>query len=191
MLISRVDNVCYNKVVGGSRIGWMEGGACDWNTFDHVNWWFANLESMEEVSLRSASQMLNALLATSIIHFGKHFELTWGLDVLKDSFAITLTMNEIYTGMQVSHAMFEVVFIETFLCWQLKSSALDTGGPFLMLNALRMLSPGATHTMIISFTPNRGRIVSKYSFLLFYAWHDFTSKFVLTFGFFLFSCLSL
>ncbi|KAL8571941.1 hypothetical protein ACOMHN_026153 [Nucella lapillus] len=41
---------------------------------------------------------------------------------------------------------------------ELKSSLLDTAGPFLMVNALRMLAPGATHTLIISFTPSRGRV---------------------------------
>ncbi|XP_076472381.1 cilia- and flagella-associated protein 74-like isoform X2 [Babylonia areolata] len=41
---------------------------------------------------------------------------------------------------------------------ELKASILDTAGPFLRVNALRMLSPGATHTVIISFTPSQGRI---------------------------------
>lgn len=35
---------------------------------------------------------------------------------------------------------------------------LDTGGPFVMLNALRVLPPDGTHTMMISFTPNAGRV---------------------------------
>ncbi|CAH1239266.1 Hypp5775 [Branchiostoma lanceolatum] len=39
----------------------------------------------------------------------------------------------------------------------LKSSILDTSGPFLLLNSLRALQPEATHTLIASFTPQEGR----------------------------------
>ncbi|XP_078615785.1 cilia- and flagella-associated protein 74-like [Branchiostoma floridae x Branchiostoma japonicum] len=39
----------------------------------------------------------------------------------------------------------------------LKSSILDTAGPFLLLNSLRALQPEATHTLIVSFTPHEGR----------------------------------
>ncbi|XP_078697450.1 cilia- and flagella-associated protein 74-like [Branchiostoma floridae x Branchiostoma belcheri] len=39
----------------------------------------------------------------------------------------------------------------------LKSSILDTAGPFLLLNSLRALQPEATHTLIVSFTPQEGR----------------------------------
>jgi len=43
---------------------------------------------------------------------------------------------------------------------KLTSSLLDTSGPFLMLNALRVLPPDGTHTILISFTPEAGRVVS-------------------------------
>lgn len=42
---------------------------------------------------------------------------------------------------------------------QLSSSALDTTGPFQVMNAFRVLAPDATHTMLVSFTPNAGRVV--------------------------------
>ncbi|CAG2192853.1 unnamed protein product [Mytilus edulis] len=41
---------------------------------------------------------------------------------------------------------------------ELTSSLLDTSGPFLMLNALRVLPPDGTHTILISFTPEAGRV---------------------------------
>ncbi|XP_067826189.1 cilia- and flagella-associated protein 74 [Heptranchias perlo] len=40
----------------------------------------------------------------------------------------------------------------------LKSSVLDPGGPFEMLNSLRSLQPGATHNLIFSFTPTESRL---------------------------------
>ncbi|CAH1773330.1 unnamed protein product [Owenia fusiformis] len=39
----------------------------------------------------------------------------------------------------------------------LASSVLNTSGPFLMLNSLRMLPPDETHTIIISFVPTSGQ----------------------------------
>ncbi|ESO90474.1 hypothetical protein LOTGIDRAFT_123206, partial [Lottia gigantea] len=39
---------------------------------------------------------------------------------------------------------------------ELTSTLLDTDGPFLMLNALRVLSPGGTHTAVLSFAPDKG-----------------------------------
>ena len=42
--------------------------------------------------------------------------------------------------------------------FQLSSSALETTGPFLVLNAFRMLPPDGTHTMLLSFTPTAGRV---------------------------------
>ncbi|XP_067872959.1 cilia- and flagella-associated protein 74 [Heterodontus francisci] len=40
----------------------------------------------------------------------------------------------------------------------LKSSVLDPGGPFQMLNSLRSLQPGATHNLIFSFTPAESKM---------------------------------
>ncbi|XP_077980899.1 cilia- and flagella-associated protein 74-like isoform X2 [Glandiceps talaboti] len=40
----------------------------------------------------------------------------------------------------------------------LKSSLLDTCGPFVLLNALRPLQADATHTLLISFTPKQGKV---------------------------------
>ncbi|XP_064642380.1 cilia- and flagella-associated protein 74-like [Lineus longissimus] len=39
----------------------------------------------------------------------------------------------------------------------LKSSVLDTSGPFLMLNSLRPLPPDGTHTILVSFTPTSSK----------------------------------
>jgi hypothetical protein len=42
-------------------------------------------------------------------------------------------------------------------------------GPFQVMNAFRVLPPDATHTMLVSFTPSAGRVVSdlfKFFFLL-------------------------
>ncbi|XP_033763578.1 cilia- and flagella-associated protein 74-like isoform X1 [Pecten maximus] len=41
---------------------------------------------------------------------------------------------------------------------ELRSSIPDTSGPFLMLNALRLLPPEGTHTLLMSFTPTAGRV---------------------------------
>jgi len=40
----------------------------------------------------------------------------------------------------------------------LRISALDTSGPFQMLNALRTLKPNETHTILVSFTPTAGKV---------------------------------
>lgn len=55
------------------------------------------------------------------------------------------------------HPWIITLILKTFL-FQLSSSALDTTGPFLVLNAFRMLPPDATHTMLVSFTPAAGRV---------------------------------
>uniref|UniRef100_UPI00398F0B5A cilia- and flagella-associated protein 74 isoform X2 n=1 Tax=Pristiophorus japonicus TaxID=55135 RepID=UPI00398F0B5A len=41
----------------------------------------------------------------------------------------------------------------------LKSSILDPGGPFELLNSLRSLQPGATNTLIFSFTPTKSKLL--------------------------------
>ncbi|XP_053379519.1 cilia- and flagella-associated protein 74-like isoform X2 [Mercenaria mercenaria] len=41
---------------------------------------------------------------------------------------------------------------------ELSATALDTMGPFQVMNAFRVLPPDATHTMLVSFTPNAGRV---------------------------------
>nr|XP_054769266.1 cilia- and flagella-associated protein 74-like [Lytechinus pictus] len=40
----------------------------------------------------------------------------------------------------------------------LQSSVLDTGGPFLMLNALRSLAPDETHTILVAFEPMKANL---------------------------------
>uniref|UniRef100_A0A3P8YNH1 Cilia and flagella associated protein 74 n=1 Tax=Esox lucius TaxID=8010 RepID=A0A3P8YNH1_ESOLU len=40
---------------------------------------------------------------------------------------------------------------------QLSSSVLDLSGPFSLLNALRPLSPGTTHKLLVSFAPTAGK----------------------------------
>ncbi|CAL1527246.1 unnamed protein product [Lymnaea stagnalis] len=41
---------------------------------------------------------------------------------------------------------------------ELRASLVNPSGPFLMLNALRPLSPGATHTILMTFTPGKNQI---------------------------------
>ncbi|CAK8682360.1 unnamed protein product [Clavelina lepadiformis] len=41
---------------------------------------------------------------------------------------------------------------------ELKLSLLDTSGPFQVLNALRALRPDETHTVLVAFTPNAGKV---------------------------------
>ena len=45
--------------------------------------------------------------------------------------------------------------------FQMTSSLLDPEGPFTMLNALRMLPPDASHTILICFSPHQGAKVSQ------------------------------
>ncbi|GCB65737.1 hypothetical protein scyTo_0009999 [Scyliorhinus torazame] len=40
----------------------------------------------------------------------------------------------------------------------LKSSVMDPGGPFELLNSLRSLQPGATHNLIFSFSPAKSKL---------------------------------
>ncbi|KAJ8386870.1 hypothetical protein AAFF_G00165710 [Aldrovandia affinis] len=40
---------------------------------------------------------------------------------------------------------------------ELRSSLLDSSGPFMLLNPLRPLKPRATHTILLSFTPTQGQ----------------------------------
>ncbi|XP_033115182.1 cilia- and flagella-associated protein 74-like [Anneissia japonica] len=40
----------------------------------------------------------------------------------------------------------------------LKSSVLDTCGPFLLLNSMRGLAPDATHTLLIAFSPMQAKV---------------------------------
>ena len=48
-------------------------------------------------------------------------------------------------------------------CVQLTSSILDTDGPFQMLNALRMLTPDASHTLLMCFMPHQGKVIDQMS----------------------------
>nr|CAB3230261.1 uncharacterized protein KIAA1751 homolog [Phallusia mammillata] len=41
---------------------------------------------------------------------------------------------------------------------ELTLSVLDTNGPFQVLNALRILKPDETHTLLVSFTPTAGKV---------------------------------
>lgn len=44
--------------------------------------------------------------------------------------------------------------------FQLELSLLDTNGPFQVLNALRELTPDEALTLLVSFTPTAGKVVS-------------------------------
>ena len=44
---------------------------------------------------------------------------------------------------------------------QLRTSTTNPHGPFAMLNAMRELGPGSTHTVMLTFAPGQGEVVSK------------------------------
>ncbi|GFR64639.1 cilia- and flagella-associated protein 74-like [Elysia marginata] len=48
---------------------------------------------------------------------------------------------------------------------ELTATLTNPAGPFLMLNALRILPPGATHTLLLTFSPSRGQVVQNTSML--------------------------
>ncbi|XP_055958483.1 cilia- and flagella-associated protein 74 isoform X1 [Patella vulgata] len=74
--------------------------------------------------------------------------------ILSDSGRNTINFGEVSIGQSVSRSVtMQNISNKTV---ELNSSLLDTDGPFLMLNALRVLPPGGTHTAVLSFAPNKG-----------------------------------
>ncbi|KAK7093572.1 cilia- and flagella-associated protein 74-like [Littorina saxatilis] len=78
------------------------------------------------------------------------------LVVISDNGNNTIHFGEVSIGQHSSRSITLQNISEKAV--ELRSSIVNTAGPFLMLNALRVLDPGATHTMNISFTPNGGRV---------------------------------
>ncbi|XP_046572911.1 LOW QUALITY PROTEIN: cilia- and flagella-associated protein 74-like [Haliotis rubra] len=76
--------------------------------------------------------------------------------VISDNGKTTLDFGEVSIGQHTTKSVTIQNISDRNL--ELQASLLDTTGPFQNLNALRMLSPGATHTAVISFTPTAGRV---------------------------------
>ncbi|XP_048873042.1 cilia- and flagella-associated protein 74 isoform X2 [Brienomyrus brachyistius] len=67
----------------------------------------------------------------------------------------TLNFHRVETGQKVvQQVTVQNISQETL---ELSSSLLDIYGPFVILNALRPLEPGVSHTILLSFTPTQAR----------------------------------
>lgn len=78
------------------------------------------------------------------------------LVVISDHGKTTLDFGEVSLGQTIIKSVtIQNISKKTI---DLTSSLLDTSGPFLMLNALRVLPPDGTHTILLSFTPEAGRV---------------------------------
>ncbi|PVD35401.1 hypothetical protein C0Q70_02363 [Pomacea canaliculata] len=78
------------------------------------------------------------------------------LIVISDSGKTTVDFSEVSIG-QSTYRSVTIQNISDKMV-KLSSTILDTLGPFVLVNALRVLAPEATHTLIISFTPTAGHI---------------------------------
>ncbi|KAL4221191.1 hypothetical protein ACF0H5_019455 [Mactra antiquata] len=78
------------------------------------------------------------------------------LVVISDSGRSTTDFGEVSLGQNI----FKSITIQNISnkTLELTASALDTLGPFQVMNAFRVLPPDATHTMLVSFTPTAGRV---------------------------------
>uniref|UniRef100_W5MG58 Cilia and flagella associated protein 74 n=1 Tax=Lepisosteus oculatus TaxID=7918 RepID=W5MG58_LEPOC len=77
------------------------------------------------------------------------------LVVVSDNGRTSVNFNEVATGQKVVRRVTIQNISQDSL--DLSSSLLDPNGPFLLLNALRHLEPGAMHTLLISFSPAQGK----------------------------------
>ncbi|XP_062567014.1 cilia- and flagella-associated protein 74-like isoform X2 [Saccostrea cucullata] len=78
------------------------------------------------------------------------------LVVISDNGKSTLDFGEVSLGQNIIKSVtIQNISNKTV---ELTSSILNTGGPFLMLNALRVLPPDGTHTILISYTPEKGEV---------------------------------
>lgn len=78
------------------------------------------------------------------------------LVVISDNGKSTLDYGEVSLGQNIIKSVtIQNISNKTV---ELTSSILNTGGPFLMLNALRVLPPDGTHTILISYTPEKGEV---------------------------------
>ncbi|XP_066547117.1 cilia- and flagella-associated protein 74 [Amia ocellicauda] len=77
------------------------------------------------------------------------------LVVVSDNGRTAVNFSEVATG----HKVVRRVTVQNIShdSLELRSSVLDPNGPFVLLNALRALDPGATHTLLLSFTPAKGK----------------------------------
>uniref|UniRef100_H3BIP4 Uncharacterized protein n=1 Tax=Latimeria chalumnae TaxID=7897 RepID=H3BIP4_LATCH len=76
--------------------------------------------------------------------------------VISDNGRNTIKFGEVAVGQTVKKTV--TVQNISYEPLDLKSSILDLNGPFLIINALRPLLPGATHTLSISFTPGENKM---------------------------------
>ncbi|GAA6108298.1 cilia- and flagella-associated protein 74 isoform X1 [Tachysurus ichikawai] len=73
------------------------------------------------------------------------------LMVISDNGETTINFNQVAVGQKVLKKVTVLNICSEFV--QLKSSLLDLNGPFSVLNAMRGVKPGATHTLLLAFTP--------------------------------------
>ncbi|XP_023649466.2 cilia- and flagella-associated protein 74 isoform X1 [Paramormyrops kingsleyae] len=77
------------------------------------------------------------------------------LVVISNNGQTTLNFHRVETGQKVvQQVTVQNISQETL---ELSSSLLDIYGPFVILNALRPLEPGMSHTILLSFTPTQAR----------------------------------
>ncbi|KAJ3586735.1 hypothetical protein NHX12_013129, partial [Muraenolepis orangiensis] len=77
------------------------------------------------------------------------------LVVISHSGQNTIDFQQVAVGQKVVHKMTVENISKEYL--DLSSSILDLSGPFLLLNALRPLTPGGRHTMVLAFSPTLGK----------------------------------
>ncbi|XP_060737594.1 cilia- and flagella-associated protein 74 [Tachysurus vachellii] len=73
------------------------------------------------------------------------------LMIVSDNGETTINFNQVAVGQKVLKKVTIQNICSEFV--QLKSSLLDLNGPFAVLNAMRGVKPGATHTLLVAFTP--------------------------------------
>ncbi|KAK3540493.1 hypothetical protein QTP70_032453 [Hemibagrus guttatus] len=73
------------------------------------------------------------------------------LMVISDKGETTINFNQVAVGQKVLKKVTVQNICSEFV--QLKTSLLDLNGPFTVLNAMRGVKPGATHTLLLAFTP--------------------------------------
>ncbi|XP_026780950.3 cilia- and flagella-associated protein 74 [Pangasianodon hypophthalmus] len=77
------------------------------------------------------------------------------LMVISDNGETTINFNQVAVGQKVLKKVKVQNICSEFV--QLKSSLLDLNGPFAVLNAMRGVRPGETHTLLLAFTPALGK----------------------------------
>ncbi|XP_053480675.1 cilia- and flagella-associated protein 74 isoform X3 [Ictalurus furcatus] len=77
------------------------------------------------------------------------------LMVISDNGETTINFNQVAVGQKVLRKVTVQNICSEFV--KLKSSLLDLNGPFTVLNAMRGVRPGETHTLLLAFKPALGK----------------------------------